>query len=190
MRCPKHLTGEAAAAWRWLIPTLRKRGTIEPADLATLEICCVNFARWRHAEVELSKAGVPLIKGADGQARPSPYVAISRAAQRDLLASLQSLRLDARSRDLLTADDAEDPADADDFEANPAERTIVARHPEEMAHATTWTVLCPYCARTYGAFTLAKDQTSRPCAGCGKEVRLEQEDGKPVLVMGEETEDA
>jgi P27 family predicted phage terminase small subunit len=70
---PEHLDPVAASKWVEIVAN----GEIDNLDL--LQLYCTEWARWRHAESEVTKIG-EVVKSPSGYPQPNPWLSISRQA--------------------------------------------------------------------------------------------------------------
>jgi P27 family predicted phage terminase small subunit len=89
---PPFLTGHALEEWRRVAPGLSLFGLLSDFDVGPLAAYCMAFAHWIEAEEllrELNDAGDTahglLSRGAEGQPRRNPLVAIAREAASDMV---------------------------------------------------------------------------------------------------------
>lgn len=78
-RCPEHLTGEAAKAWKRLARDLYDAGLLTTVDRDALATYCIVYARWVDAEAKVSAVG-PVIKTEAGNLIQNPYLSVANRA--------------------------------------------------------------------------------------------------------------
>ena len=80
--CPRWISPEAKAAWRRVVPWLKRAGVLTMVDQDALTAYCQTYARWKRAEQFIEKHGeVYPIKDENGNIRymqQLPQVAIAR----------------------------------------------------------------------------------------------------------------
>ncbi len=85
--CPSWLLPEAKAEWRRIVPALERMGVLARVDRPALEGYCQAYARWRDAELQLTKYGW-MIQTPSGYVQQGPFVSI---VQRQILIMKQFL---------------------------------------------------------------------------------------------------
>ncbi len=80
---PTYLDDQAKAKWAELWPTVAQRREPGAATLDALAAYCLAFSRWQTAEERITALG-SVVKSPAGFAVPSPYLAVSKAAQNEM----------------------------------------------------------------------------------------------------------
>lgn len=84
-RCPSWLPPMGKTAWKKLAPQLHENGLLDNVSSHQLAIYCSAFAQWRRAQDALEAEGYVQV-AASGYMSQSPWVAISRAASKEMSA--------------------------------------------------------------------------------------------------------
>ena len=105
---PKHLDGEAAKAWRWLVRELRAMRLLASSDLALMTIYCDTWGQYVAIRAQLAKQGVAQFilqskrTGKDGVERSTfyrnPLVDTESMLKKQLVTCLSEMGLSPVSR--------------------------------------------------------------------------------------------
>jgi len=71
-RCPRRLSKEERAEWRYFADILKNYGLFTIANAPMLDLLAVNSAQYKRCAAEVSKRGI-LVKGPQGQPMYNPY---------------------------------------------------------------------------------------------------------------------
>ena len=105
--CPYHLKGVAKRAWGHTASVLVGMGVLTQADLHGLEAYCSVYARWRAANVQLGKSGMPV---------PSPHQRVVEDCLKQMRAWMVEFGLTPSSRSRVKVEKKESsPSDEDWF---------------------------------------------------------------------------
>ena len=77
--CPAHLSKEAQAEWRRIVPQLLALGLLAKIDRAALSGYCQSWARWVEAEEEIAKTS-EVVKSPSGYPIQNPWLSIANRA--------------------------------------------------------------------------------------------------------------
>jgi len=106
-RPPAHLTPEAAAAWRRMLPLLAGMGVLSVADMVLFERLCATAGDLTRLDAALAALGSPVYesKGTDGQfmRRAHPEVAMRSDAERRFMAQLAHFGMSPATRGKVSA---------------------------------------------------------------------------------------
>ncbi len=115
---PAWLSGDAAKAWKRLVPVLDKAGMLSKVDGNALGRYCQLWARWRDAEDFIAKHGTtyPIRRSEKvTEFRPFPQVKIAATLADQLLRLEQHFGLTPSARTRLTSSDDRPKDDLEDF---------------------------------------------------------------------------
>lgn len=95
--CPPGLDGIAREQWDYITQLLAAEGLISRLDRAIVEAYCRTYARWRHADDQVTATG-EVVANASGTPVVSPWARVRDTAAKQLIAIAQELGLSASSR--------------------------------------------------------------------------------------------
>lgn len=94
---PDWLSPEAAKHWPKVAKQLDDAGVLTQMDAHALALYCEAFARWKHANDQVSKYG-PIVKAPNGFPMQSPYLAIANKAWSQMMKTLVEFGMTPSSR--------------------------------------------------------------------------------------------
>lgn len=100
----------AADEWHRVTSLLFDEGAIAELDRAVLALYCSAYARWTHATAKLAETGGPLVANERGEPQQNPWLAIARAAARELHQAAEPLGLSPAARNKVKRPGASSPA--------------------------------------------------------------------------------
>jgi P27 family predicted phage terminase small subunit len=109
-KCPGHLSKEAKAEWRRIVPELEALGLISNLDLAALAAYTQAYGRWVQAETILAREGLT-VTFPTGAVQKSPYLQIADKALDQLRKFIVEFGLSPASRTKVHGNPADDSDD-------------------------------------------------------------------------------
>ena len=94
LRCPKTITGEAAAAWKRFAGLLP---TVTEADAPALQLLAETWAERAEAQEQIKKQG-QIVKMPNGWPGPNPYLPIRTKADQQITRLLREFGLTPAAR--------------------------------------------------------------------------------------------
>jgi P27 family predicted phage terminase small subunit len=94
IKCPTFLDPEARKEWRRIASALADLDVLKQTDVSVLASYCVNFSRWKQAEMIIAKEGTTVrLMGSQGQERwvKHPSLTVAIEAQQQMLRSGKQL---------------------------------------------------------------------------------------------------
>ena len=110
-KCPAWLEGEARKEWRRTGKQLEQLGILTEIDMAAFAGYCQAYARWREAEVFITKHGT-IVKTPSGYWQQVPQVSIAQTYLKIMNKFCEQFGLTPSARSRIIADkavDADDP---------------------------------------------------------------------------------
>jgi P27 family predicted phage terminase small subunit len=116
---PAIITADAAAAAEWhrVTALLLAEGSITKIDLAVIARYCIAYSRWQHATAQLAETGGEIVANARQEPIQNPWLAVARAAARELGQAAEPIGLSPAARTKVKRSGAASPTVAalDDF---------------------------------------------------------------------------
>lgn len=112
--CPGHLSKEAKAEWRRIMPILINLGIMTKIDRAALAAYCQSYGRWVEAEKKADEKG-PVIKSPTGDIRTNPYLVVANRAMDNMRKFLVEFGMTPSSRSRITAEKKPEAGEYDDL---------------------------------------------------------------------------
>ena len=105
---PAHLSEEALAQWDLVAPQLNAVGMLAKLDGTAMEMYCVAYGNWVHAQEKIRQFG-PLIKHKSGALQQSPYMQMANKSFEQMRQMIAEFGMTPSSRSGLIAE--KDPLD-------------------------------------------------------------------------------
>lgn len=100
---PDDMTDAAKAAWLTFAKQLAGMRVMTKADVASLQMLCETWARWKEATKDVTKNGF-MLKSPNGYPIQNPMLAVANKAQAQCLALLAEFGLTPSSRSRIRQD--------------------------------------------------------------------------------------
>lgn len=79
-KAPTYLTAGAAREWKRLVPKLVELQLATELDVPALAAYCLNYDRFRQAELDIRRNGILVKVGKNGAKQSNPYLPVSNRA--------------------------------------------------------------------------------------------------------------